>query len=75
MSMSKKDYVEIAGVLNNLYSQPSASVDRGQVAMVADALADRFALLNPRFDREKFLAYALADRSKAYEALGFGVDE
>lgn len=62
--MSRKDYVEVAAGLAKVldtYQGRSEFHDSVRVAVgvVADELADRFSLDNPRFDRDQFLGAAL----------------
>lgn len=52
--MTRTDYEVIAAVLNETYFDE----DRRVVNAVAYRFADRLALINPRFNREKFLRAA-----------------
>jgi hypothetical protein len=54
--MTKRDYEIVASVLAR-FSQLQVQTEAGAVtAAIADSLANRFALDNPRFSRDKFLA-------------------
>lgn len=63
--MTRKDYISVAGVLQNTFSfyvqsEKAGNGDRkeqrGIVLSIAEALADQFHDDNPRFDRNHFLA-------------------
>lgn len=55
MSTSKKDYEEIAGILET-YS--GLTPEEGDIKAIARDLADYFEADNPLFDRERFLMAA-----------------
>jgi hypothetical protein len=72
MAMTRKDYAEIAAALSDLYTRGSdGGVDRSQIALVADTLADRLAALNPNFDRTRFVAASLVDLNEILRKLGY----
>ena len=50
--MTRKDYVLIAKVLSNYTAEGGVTIERDEIAR---ALADAFAVENPRFDRTRFL--------------------
>ena len=55
MSMTKKDYLAIAGIIKRL-ANGEEFVDRVLLTKeIVSGLADYFACANPRFDREKFI--------------------
>ena len=56
--MTRKDYVAVAARIRNILDGNSANGVVLGVSMTAKALADVFALDNPRFDRERFLKAA-----------------
>ena len=57
--MTRKDFVAIAGAINEVYSLPTHEVDRGQIALVAERIANVLRASNPRFNRDRFLDAAL----------------
>ena len=56
--MTRKHFTAIAKALNFTYS--NCPDHREVVTTLASALADQFESVNPRFNRSKFLAVALA---------------
>jgi len=54
MAMSKKDYVAIAGVLNEWHQSAGNSLAQLSIKLMAGDLAKVFAEDNPRFDAERF---------------------
>jgi len=54
MAMSKKDYIAIAGVLNEWHQSAGNSLAQLSIKLMAGDLANVFAADNPRFDPERF---------------------
>ena len=54
MAMSKKDYIAIAGVLNEWHQSANNSLAQLTIKLMAADLADVFAAANPNFDRVRF---------------------
>lgn len=54
MAMSKKDYIAIAGVLNEWHQSANNSLAQLSIKLMAGDLAEVFAADNPRFDAERF---------------------
>lgn len=70
MSMSRKDYVEVAEILASANAQVEHLSAATLILRVTENLADVFANDNARFDRERFMA-AAQPRPKTYKIIRF----